>query len=55
MKYAPLALAVWLMLWGIFSISNIKFEGQNLIMALLAFIAAALIMWERYNTPGTVA
>lgn len=55
MRIAILLLAIWLIIWGILAITNVRFEGQNLIMGCLAIAAGAMLLWERYSDPRTVA
>lgn len=37
---------VWLMLYGVFSLFKIVFEGQNAVMGILALVAGVLVIIE---------
>lgn len=40
-------LGVWLLLNGLLALTSLNFEGQQIIMALLALVAGALILLNR--------
>jgi hypothetical protein len=42
-----LALAVWLILYGLLAVFNISFSQENIIMGILALIAGVLILIKR--------
>lgn len=46
-KLWVIALAVWLFLYGVLAITNIRFDGQNLIVGLLAIVAAVLLAFDK--------
>ncbi len=46
-KLWVIALALWLLLWGVLAVTNIRFDQQNLIMGLLAIVAAVLLVLDR--------
>lgn len=37
-------LAIWLILWALLNISTFKFEGQNVVMAVLAAAAGIALL-----------
>ena len=47
MRLWKIALASWLILYGLLAISNVRFEAQNLVMGLLAIAAAVLLLFDR--------
>ncbi len=47
MKLWRIALACWLILWALLAISNIRFEGQNLLSGFLALGAAILLLFDK--------
>lgn len=54
MKGWVIALAVWFLLYGILSITNIVVENQRFIMGITAIIVALLIFFEGrfYSRPS---
>lgn len=46
-KLWVIALAIWFVLWGIFAITNVKVESQNLIMGILALAVGVLVVFDR--------
>lgn len=46
-KLWVVALAVWLVLYGLLSITNFRFEAQTLIMGCLAIVAGVLLALDR--------
>lgn len=46
-KLWVIALAVWLVLWGLLSVSNFRFEASGLIMGILAIVAGVLLALDR--------
>jgi hypothetical protein len=42
-----IALAVWLLLWGILAVTNVRFDAQNLLMGVLAVATAVLILFRK--------
>lgn len=47
MKIWKIALATWLILFGLLAITNVRFEAQNLLMGVLAIGAAVLLLFDR--------
>jgi hypothetical protein len=47
MKLWRIALGAWLVLYGVFALTNVRVEAGNLIMGALAVVAAALLFWDR--------
>lgn len=47
MKLWRIALACWLILYGLLTISNIRFDGQNLLVGFLAIAAAILLLFDK--------
>lgn len=47
MKLWKLALGVWLLLTGLFALTNLRVEGAGFIMGVLAIVAAVLLWWDR--------
>jgi hypothetical protein len=46
-KLWVIALAIWLLLYGLLAITNFRFEMQNFVMGILAIIAAVLLALDR--------
>lgn len=46
-KLWAIAIAAWLVLWGLLAVSNVRFEAQGLIMGLLAIVAGVLLILDR--------
>lgn len=46
-KYWALVLAAWLLFTGLLMITNVRFEAQNLILGVLAIVAAVLLALDR--------
>lgn len=46
-KLWVIALAIWLVLWGLLAISNFKFEMQGFLMGVLAIVAGVLLVLDR--------
>lgn len=46
-KLWVVCLAVWLIVWGLLAITNVRFEGQNLIMGTLAIAAGVLALLDK--------
>lgn len=46
-KWWAIALAVWMLLWGLLQISNVKFEQQGFVMGILAIAIAILIVFDK--------
>ena len=46
-KIWMILLAVFLVVYGLLLISNIRFEGQNLIVGVLAIAAGILLVFDR--------
>ncbi len=46
-KLWVIALSVWLVLYGILTISNLHFDGQNLIMGVLVILSGILLLMDR--------
>lgn len=47
-KIWAIVLAVWLLAWGLLALKIINhFEGENLVMAVLAIAAAVLIAFDK--------
>ena len=42
-----IALAAWLLLYGLLALTNIRFEAQALMMGVLAIVAAVLLVLDR--------
>jgi hypothetical protein len=42
-----LLLAIWLILYGLLAVFNFSFNGQGIIMGILALIAGVLILINR--------
>jgi hypothetical protein len=47
MKLWRIALAAFLILWGLLLITNIRFEMQNFLEGLLAIAAAVLLLFDK--------
>jgi len=47
MKLWRIALAVWLILYGLLAITNVRFEMQGFLMGVLAVAAAALLLFDK--------
>ena len=46
-KLWMICLAIWLVLFGLLSISNFKFEMQHVVMGVLAVVAGVLLALDR--------
>lgn len=46
-KLWVIALAVWLLLYGLLAITNFRFEFQGFVMGVLAIAAAILLILDR--------
>ena len=46
-KLWAVTLAIWLALWGLLAITNVRFEMQNFLMGVLAIAAAILLILDR--------
>lgn len=46
-KIWVILLTVWLVLWGLLSISNFQFEASRVVMGLLAIAAGILLILDR--------
>ena len=46
-KLWAIALAVWLALWGLFAVSNVRFAAQDVLLGFLALAAAVLLLLDR--------
>lgn len=46
-KLWVIALAAWLVLWGLLAVTNVRFEAQSLLMGLLAIAAGVLVAFDR--------
>lgn len=46
-KFWQIGLIIFLALWGLFAISNLKFEAQNLIMGIVAIATAILLAFDK--------
>lgn len=46
-KPGTLALAVWLVLWGLTSLFDFSFDGLDVVMGVLALAAGVLILLNR--------
>jgi len=46
-KFWVIALCLWLVLWGLLSITNFRFEAENLIMGILAIAAGILLILDK--------
>lgn len=42
-----IALAVWLIFWAVLQITNIRVEAANLLLGILAIVAAVLMLFDR--------
>ncbi len=47
MKLWRIALATWLILYGLLAITNVRFEMQGFLMGLVAIVAAVLILFDK--------
>ena len=46
-KAWAIVLGVWLVLWGLLAITNVKFDLENFVMGALAVTAAVLIFLDK--------
>ena len=46
-KLWMICIAIWMALWGLLAISNVKFEAQNLLMGIVAIACAVLIAFDK--------
>ena len=46
-KLWVIALALFMLLWGLLAVTNIKFEAQNLLMGFLAIAVAVLVAFDK--------
>ncbi len=46
-KLWVIALAIWLILYGLLSVTNFRFEMQTAVMGILAIIAGVLLALDR--------
>ena len=46
-KLWMIALAIFLLVWGLLEVTNIRFELQNALMGFLAIAAAVLLFLDR--------
>ena len=46
-KIWVILLAVWLIVWGLLQITNIRFELQGVIMGVLALAAGILALFDK--------
>jgi hypothetical protein len=46
-KLWAICLACWLVLWAVLTMSNVRFDGQNILMGVLALAAGILLVLER--------
>ena len=46
-KIGMILLAIWLILYGIFGLTNLAFEFEGVIMAILALAAGVLILLDK--------
>ncbi len=46
-KLWVILLAVWLVLWGLLSVSNFSFKFQDAVMGFLAIVAGVLLAMDR--------
>lgn len=46
-KWWAIALAVWMLLWGLLQVSNVKFEQQAFVMGVVAIGVAILIAFDK--------
>lgn len=46
-KLWAICLAVWLLLWGLLALTNVRFEASNLITGVLAVAAAVLLLFDK--------
>ena len=42
-----IVLAVWFIFWGLLAVTNVRFEGQNLIMGVAALAVGVLALLDR--------
>ncbi len=40
-------LGIWLILTGLFTILSLSFQGAGILMAILAIVSGALILWGK--------
>ncbi|HTT67335.1 MAG TPA: hypothetical protein VMF70_04845 [Gemmatimonadales bacterium] len=50
--WGMLLLGIWLVLTGVIPLLHLYFSGLNTIMALLAIVAGALIIWPVGKAPA---
>lgn len=46
-KFWAITLAFWLLLWGLLSVTNFRFDFQGFLMGVLAIVAAVLLFIDR--------
>lgn len=46
-KLWMICLAVWFIVWGLLTLTNIRFDGQNLVMGVLAVAVGVLALLDR--------
>ncbi len=46
-KWWSILLAIWLIIWALLQISNVRFEGQNLLLGFLAAAAGILLLLDK--------
>ncbi len=42
-----IGLALWLILWGLLLITNLRFEAQNLLLGVLAIVTGILVALDK--------
>lgn len=52
MRFWQIALAVWMGMYALLALTNVKFEQQNLLMGILAAIVCLFLIFER-RPPAT--
>ncbi len=46
-KFGMLLLGIWLILYGLIALFDLRFNGQNVVMGLLALVAGIIIVIDR--------
>ena len=46
-KWWTIALAIWMLLWGLLQISNVVFAQQGFVMGILAIGVAVLVAFDK--------
>lgn len=47
MKLWRIALACWLILYGLLLVSNVRFDGENVLLGFGAIAAAVLLLFDK--------